>query len=124
MRGQPTAAAVARAARDLERHDDPIADTHGDDGVADVDDFGDELVAEADLAGHREAAGGHGAVDIAEGNGERAHERFTRTVEFGNGAFRPGQPARLDAGELRHAASTVGVWHAWFSFRCRKPRGG
>ncbi len=55
----------AAPAADLERHDDPVADLHLADGVADGDDLGQALVADGMSGRHRQLPLGDGDVEVA-----------------------------------------------------------
>ena len=67
LRGQPGAAALALAAGDRPRDDDPVADRDRADGVACRDDLGDALVADRERAGE-----GHGTADVGDGRVDHA----------------------------------------------------
>ena len=83
--GLSAPAARARAARDLERHDDAVARRDAAHVVADLGHLGHELVAERDRARERRLAAQDRLVEVAQGDRQRAHERLARPLERGLG---------------------------------------
>ena len=94
--GLAAQAAFARAARDLERHH--RARPHLELGhVARVDDLRDELVPERDRPRDRRLAADDRVVEVAERDGQRAHDRVVRVAQHRVGRLLP-----LDASVLGH----------------------
>ena len=73
-----------------------------------LDDLGDRLVAERDRTGDGGLAADRRLVEVAESDGDRAHERLTRALDQWSRHLEPFDVALLGQGELLHGSSGFG----------------
>ena len=103
--GVAEAALVAGAARDLERHRDPIAGLERADVVADRDQLADALVAEREGPAERRPAVDHQAVEVAGRDRQRPHQRVGAARQLEVGDLERLDPVGLDQGRLLHGVA-------------------
>jgi hypothetical protein len=106
--GQAAAAAVALAARDLERDDDEVARRDGLHVAADGEHLGDALVPHRDRHRQRRPAGRHRAVEVARRDRDRPHQRLPPVLEIRLRHVLPRQLAGSGQNQLAHRPDATG----------------
>ena len=100
--GAPATARGAVAAGDLKGDAHALARLDVADAVADVDDLRHALMPERERARERRLAGHDQRVEVARGDGQRAHERRAVGVELRGGRLAPGELAGSEVVQLLH----------------------